>query len=174
MFKYAFPVPEEELDQLVYLHDFVLDSGEEFVNTNQMEDAVMQWRKEYNSGTTLRLSVHASGTSTIEDSRPIRSQGHYELNAEETLLYLFLDAGVSERKLEQKFRDSHPHAMPTLEHLGGINTIIGQWLADSLVLVIDNRVVSLALYVDRKECEEFQHIPERIKLVTEYTAEHQY
>lgn len=44
MFRYAFPVSKADLDELVYLHEFVFDSGTEPVDASAAEAAAREWR----------------------------------------------------------------------------------------------------------------------------------
>ena len=95
-FQHAFPVPKEDLDELVYLHDFVRVTDDAPADGAALERALKEWRNAYEQGASLRITVRLDGSSTIEDHR----QTHpgtciHELSAPETELYLFLDTGTN-------------------------------------------------------------------------------
>lgn len=154
MFQYAFPVPKEDLDELVYLHEFVFESGAPPVDASLTEAAVLEWRRAYRRGASLRITVHGDGSSRIVDTRrgdaPARE---HLLNADETALYLFLDSGVKETSLEQAFQHADPQAARGLMSQGGVTAVVERWLRDDLVLAVDGRLVALALHSEREKTD---------------------
>ena len=159
MFKHAFPIAKADLDELVYLHEFVLD-GAPAVDTSATEAAVAEWRRAYRSRASLRIAVNADGSSRIEDGRridlPLRV---HDLTAAETQLYMSLDSGIKETSLEETFARAHPDAAEELGRRGGVQAAIGRWLRDDLVLAIDGRLVSLALCSEREKADRSQSYP---------------
>jgi ribosomal peptide maturation radical SAM protein 1 len=150
MFKYAFPIPKDDLDELVYLHDFVGVSDGAPVDGAALERALKEWRKAYEQGASLRITVQPDGSSLIEDQRQIRPGGPaYELSAPETELYLFLDSGIKLSAVAGTFLMTHPEAGQAIQETPGIEATVEHWLRDGLLLATENRVVSLALHSER-------------------------
>lgn len=150
MFKFAFPLPKHELDELVYLHEFELESNANEVDISGAEAAVIAWRQAYGRGATLLLKMNADGSSQIEDTRRGSSLRRvHDLGIAETALYLFLDAGVKDMAVEELFSEAYPGLAKTLAEQGGIKALVKQWLAEDLVLATDGRIVGLALYPNR-------------------------
>lgn len=160
MFKYAFPVPQKELDELVYLHEFDFEAGRQPVDASAAEAAVIEWRKAHQRGASLRITVHADGSSRIDDARkpgaPVRV---HHLSADETMLYLFLDSGVKETLLESSFLRAHAEAARRLERQGGASAIVERWRQDDLVLEVDERIVTLALHANREKGDSLEPYP---------------
>lgn len=153
MFQYTFPVPKDELDELVYLHDFVYETGNP-ADASITETAIKEWRRAHHRGASLRITVNADGTSRVEDTRQVDAPARvYPLNADETALYLFLDSGLKETLLEESFRRAHPEAAQRLGRQGGVVALVQQWLRDDLVLAVDERVVALALHTERVKAD---------------------
>jgi hypothetical protein len=147
MFQYAFPIPKKDLDELVYLHEFVVDSDAAPIDATGLEGALKRWREAYQRGASLRISFHVDGSGWIEDTRdidlPCRT---HQLTAEETSLYLFLDRGMKKAALEQAFELAHPHIAQALNRNSSVMATVEQWIRDDLVLEIDGKIVALALH----------------------------
>ena len=159
MFRYAFPIPKEDLDELVYLHEFEIASGGEPVDVYPVEAAVKEWRRAHQRGASLAITVHEDGSSLIEDARePDSTVWAHRLSADETALYLFLDKGVKKTRLAEAFLREHPEAETLHE---AIATVVERWLSDDLLVEIDGRLLSLALYPARDDAENPQHRPAR-------------
>jgi hypothetical protein len=149
MFQYAFPVPKTELDSLVYLHEFEL-TGSEPVDSSVTESAVREWRHAHHRGAALRIDVHDDGSSTIEDTRRVDEAARIKhLNRAETLPYVFLDGGVKETLLGEVFERAYREAFEQLGGGEGMRAVVNEWLLDDLLLLIDGRLVSLALQASR-------------------------
>lgn len=147
MFKFAFPIPQEELNELVYLHEFVFDPEVRRVDHSGTEEAVRKWREANAAGASLRIDVSADGSSRIVDTRQGDSRRRvYRLGPAETALFLFLDAGVKETAVADAFLRAHPEAAEALGGAAGVSSVVGKWLEADLVLAVDGRVVSLALH----------------------------
>ncbi|HEX6372894.1 MAG TPA: RiPP maturation radical SAM C-methyltransferase [Longimicrobium sp.] len=149
MYRHAFPVPPEVLNDLVYLHDFTLESGAA-VDSSAVEAAVRAWHGAERAGASLHIHVRPDGSSVIVDSRTIGAPvRRHRLGTAATELYLFLDAGVGERTLADAFSRAHPRAAEQLAKRGGLEPLLVRWLEHALVLAIDGKLVSLALYPSR-------------------------
>ena len=158
MFRYAFPIPKENLDELVYLHEFRNASAAEPVDVSAAEAAVKEWRRAHQRGASLAITVYGDGSSLIEDARvPDSPARTHRLSADETALYLFLDRGVKKTRLAEAFLRGLPEA-ETLRPRA-IATIVENWLSDDLVVAIDGRLLSLALHSNRDDARKNQHQP---------------
>jgi len=150
MFTFAFPIPKQDLDELVYLHEFVLESDKKKIDFSRADAAVKEWRRAYASGASLQIKVNPDGSSQITDTRQGSSRPRiHRLSAAETVLYLLLDAGLKDTAIEQALYEAHPEAARAVAHGVGITNILQTWLETDLVLAIDGRIVALALYPDR-------------------------
>ena len=159
MFKFAFPIPKQDLDELVYLHEFVLEDAK--VDASQTLEAVKEWRQAYRRGASLRIHLRADGSSQIEDTRHNSDARIYDLSIVETALYLFLDGGIKKTAVEQAFLQAHPEMTKMVSNAGGVGAIVERWLLADLVLAIDGQVVSLALYPERAKMNPLQNVSHR-------------
>jgi len=154
-FQYAFPISREDLDELVYLHDFESLTDDVLADGSALERALKEWRNAYQQGASLRIIVGPDGSSRIEDHRQTGPGGHiYELSAPETELYLFLDGGMKLSVVAGAFLKAHPSAARAIEETVGIVATVEQWLEDRLMLVTENRVVALALHPERSRSNQ--------------------
>jgi ribosomal peptide maturation radical SAM protein 1 len=154
LFQNAFPVSKEDLDELVYLHDFVRLTDDVPTDSSALERALKEWKNAYQQGASLRIVVRPDGSSWMEDQRQTRPGGRtYELNASETELYLFLDSGMKLSVLANAFLVAHPNAAHAIEDGVGIGATVEQWLRQGLLLMTENRVVSLALHPERSRSD---------------------
>lgn len=155
MFENAFPIPKGDLDELVYLHDFIRLTDDVVADGSALERALKEWRNAYQQGASLRITVRPDGSSQIEDQRQIRPGVRmYELSASETELYLFLDSGMKLSAVAGAFLTAHPHAARAISGTAGIGATVEQWLRDGLLLVTESRAVSLALHPDRSRSDQ--------------------
>ena len=157
MFRYAFPVPKADLDELVYLHDFTLDPAfGALVNTSDVETAVRAWRQAFRSGATLVLREQPDGSGVIIDHRNVQNPPvHHWLSAPQANLYRYVNASVAEKLLAESFMTDHPEAFGALGRERGINSVIAKWLADDIVVAVDGKFLALALQAARMQ----QNIP---------------
>ncbi|HEX7153558.1 MAG TPA: RiPP maturation radical SAM C-methyltransferase [Thermoanaerobaculia bacterium] len=144
MYRFAFAEPKEILDELVYLHEYERVDGSKAANTAAVEIALLEWRRAYRKGAALTLTVHPSGASHIADTRELDTPKSYDLDAGETALYLFLDAGAKTSAIDASFREAHPMHAQALDSRGGTAAVLEEWERNDLVLSIDGRTLSLA------------------------------
>jgi ribosomal peptide maturation radical SAM protein 1 len=158
MFQYAFPIPKPDLDELVYLHEFVDHSTDKPVDNSALRSALKGWQSAFGRGATLRFSLCPDGSSRIEDSRAVDSPARvYDLTKEETSLYLLLDSGVNHATVEQAFRLADPDAARRLDRAAGVMATVEQWRQNDLVLEIDRKFVALALHTARSKPDRPEH-----------------
>jgi ribosomal peptide maturation radical SAM protein 1 len=165
MFRYAFPVADADLNDLVYLHEFAAEADADVrAATSRVEAAVSRWRQAYRDGAALFLEACDDGGSTIVDERdPARPSREYELSAAETLLYLFLDAGVARKALARDFAAAHEEAFNDLGGVDSMLTTVHDWERDDLVLTVDGRIIGLALQTARMEGNARWHARRRVQ-----------
>ncbi|WKX68843.1 RiPP maturation radical SAM C-methyltransferase [Streptomyces sp. XD-27] len=151
MYRYAFPIAKEDLDQLVYLHDFTLDPAlGEPVGTAAVEAAVQGWRRANRSGATLALTELSGGQGVILDHRDVeKAPTRHPLNQAETTLYRYLDVGVAEKLLAERFQRDHRACFDALGGESGMAALVARWLADDLVIRIDGKILALAVHANR-------------------------
>jgi ribosomal peptide maturation radical SAM protein 1 len=154
-FQHAFPIAKEDLDELVYLHDFVQVNDGARADGAALERALKEWRNAYEQGASLRITVHLDGSSSIEDGREIHARGRvYELSASETELYSFVDSGVNLSAVPDAFLTAHPNSARAVDDTAGIEATVEQWVRDGLALVSENRVVALALQAEKSRAKQ--------------------
>lgn len=145
LYRYIFPVNEDVLDDLVYIHDFSLDqapfSGD---YTASARDAVREWRLARARGAELGLSVDVDGRAEIRDTRTL--PGTVEtLTPAETRLYAFLDRGQPIEGLGAAFVGHDPEAAAALAGSGGVDAVIAGWERKRFVVRLRGRVVAVAV-----------------------------
>ncbi len=146
---------KEELDELVYLHDFVNLIDGVPADGAALERALKAWRTAYQQGASLRITLLTDGSSRIEDQRETRPGGRiYELSASETELYLYLDSGMKLSGVAGAFLKAHPDAARAIEETAGIEATVERWLRDGLMLATENRIVALALRSGRSRSDQ--------------------
>lgn len=145
-YRHIFPVPEEDLQNLVYRFEYDIEGRAEppSVYAKPVMDAIHAWQDAYRRGASLNLRTRADGGTEIEDRRygPGRT---YSLDADETVLYGFLDRSVQEGTLEHSFGQTHPATLARLEARGGLGSLLDRWEADGLVMREGDQIVSLAV-----------------------------
>jgi ribosomal peptide maturation radical SAM protein 1 len=149
-FKDAFPIPTSDLDELVYLHNFVALGDSAPPDGSALENALKAWGKAYERGASLKIAIQEDGSSVIEDKRRLVPNGPvYRLTPAETELYLFLDSGVKLSTIASTFLATHPEEAHAIQESHGIDATIERWLQEALVLATEKRVVSLALQPEK-------------------------
>jgi hypothetical protein len=149
LFRHAFPVRREDLDELVYLHDFEYTGDFKPVDTARLDAALKTWSAAYQKGESLRMTVSPDGTSQMVDTRGGNGPTLHQLNVEETELYLSMDSAVRPVTLERLFAETHPASAAVLRRQEGIQALVNAWLNHGLAIEIDGRILSLAIYADR-------------------------
>jgi ribosomal peptide maturation radical SAM protein 1 len=147
MFRHAFPVPAEDLDDLVYLHSFERDPDRAPpVDTASVEAAVSTWRSAFRRGARFDFKQRADGSAYLVDRRDVRAPARtYELGRAEAALYVHLDGGVAQSHLADSFEAFAPAACSELGGESGVRRVLDHWLEHDLVVDLDRRVVALAV-----------------------------
>ncbi|MCH7738131.1 MAG: RiPP maturation radical SAM C-methyltransferase [Chloroflexi bacterium] len=147
LFQYVFPIPKEELDELVYLFEYktIAKSASPKV-IRLLEEKVRNWREDNERGAELTIRRLTNGSAQIKDTRgdPSASAIH-ELKPSEVDLYMFLDAAVSERTLGSKFALAHPDSAEDLGGQDSIEATIDRWKQSGLVFSDNGSVLGLAV-----------------------------
>jgi len=147
MFRYAFPLPAEDLNDLVYLHAFERDPNSgPAVDTTSIEAAVSAWRRAFRHGARLDFTQHADGSGRILDRRDVRAPAQtHDLGQAEAELYVYLDGGVAQKHLVENFEAAAPTAFTALGGEPGVRRVLGRWIERDLAVELDGRVVALAV-----------------------------
>jgi ribosomal peptide maturation radical SAM protein 1 len=152
MFALAFPVPKEDLDELVYLHEFELTDGAVKVDARGVEAAVRDWQRAHSRGASLIFTEHPDGTGEIVDHRNVDDEPlTYSLDATATQLYRRLDAMIGERRLADRLAEEDPALLAALGGRNGLADRLASWADAGLVVSLDGRLVALATYAARVE-----------------------
>jgi ribosomal peptide maturation radical SAM protein 1 len=151
MFRHAFPVAEPDLNDLVYLHDFGLDPAMgEPVDSSKIDTAVRAWQRAYRDGATLVLSGPGNDDPCVVDRRDVTAPALvHRLTVAEARLLRFLDAGVPESKLAERFASEEPSVAAELGGAAAIEGVVRGWLFHDLVVRLDGRLLALPMQAER-------------------------
>lgn len=155
MFRYAFPVSQEDLDDLVYLHEFeFVGDNRRAVDTATVEAAVAAWGRAFRHGARLDVTQLDDGSSRIVDHRDTaRPAIVHELSPPEAALYLYLDGGIADKRLAESFERDAGEAFAALGGEEGVRRVLDRWIEHDLLVAIDGKLVALAVRVARRQTD---------------------
>lgn len=137
LYRYVFPVAQDDLDDLVYLHDYELDTTT--ASDEQLDlvrQAVTSWWRDFTKGARLSFTRQPGGSGRIHDGRdPARQARIHELSPEEADLYAYLDTARS----RQGIREWAGERAPRMER------VLERWEQEEVTLELAGRVLALAL-----------------------------
>jgi ribosomal peptide maturation radical SAM protein 1 len=140
LFRHVFPLPDRELDDLVYWLDFRLPDGTGCGEAGRrLAVAAHDWLRAYRDGAELTLTATEDG-SVIEDRRRAVAL-RYELTSAETALYLLLTTALRRAVIPAELARAYPGARPDQTT---IDKTIAGWAECGLVYVEQDRVLALA------------------------------
>lgn len=151
LYKYVFPVGDDDLADLVYLHEFELVQGARSGYREGLQQAVNAWRAANARGAALDLLANADGSATISDTRFSAEPELYPLSRAEAALYEYLDTSRKRDALAAEFAARWPAAARTLGGEGGVAALVARWEAAGLVFCDRGRVLALAVAAGRAE-----------------------
>jgi ribosomal peptide maturation radical SAM protein 1 len=156
LYRYIFPVSEQDLNNLVYLHDYELeDELCDMEYLSKIQSSIDQWQQSYQLGAKLVLHAVENGHGEIIDTRSeVDGERIYRLNPYELSLYLYLDSFKGEQGVERNFHSSHPAEAERLTEIGGINVILERWKKLGLVIAADGCILALAVTTNKASLEE--------------------
>lgn len=157
VYKHLFPVGGEDLNDLVFEHEFTFENKEKIKTwAAPVLDAIETWKAAYARGAGLDLMMLPDGSAEIEDTR-LGDQETFSLTPDETVLYLFLDSFQREQTIPDKFEKTHPLQAQRLSQLCSLEEIISRWGQQNLVISENGRVLSLA--VNTRSVSMFSDLP---------------
>lgn len=146
LYKYIFPVNQQDLDDLVYHHKYELDRPKPLKEyTEPVVDAINEWKKAFQRKAKLAIGDASDGYASILDTRWSEKPTIYSLNESELTLYKFLDEGKLENSLRENFICTHPESAKEIEQNGGIENLLSMWDRDGLIVNVDHKLLALAI-----------------------------
>jgi len=148
LYRSVFPVPEDDLRDLVYLHEWEHDDEAILSDrTAKLQNFVKSWKEANQREASLDLAICDGGGATISDSRASDQHTVTELTSREFALYRYLDTARLRRSLPDDFARAEGHSS-CVGAGAWIDEAIGTWRERGLVYEDGGRVVALA--VDRQ------------------------
>lgn len=149
-FRHIFPIPQQDLDDLVYLHDFeMVEGSRNGVDKTELYSACKAWTGAFHAGARLEFHSRPDGSAEIVDTRadPNGSPRVRELSPSEASLYRFLDAATGERSLWPNFARAHEEAASQLSSNGngGFEELLEEWREERWVVSSLGKVMALAV-----------------------------
>jgi ribosomal peptide maturation radical SAM protein 1 len=146
LYQYIFPVPEDVLNDLVYLHDYAIaDDVPREACAIPVKEVHREWLLARVQRATLEFHMAADGAAEIRDTR-YGTATTYDLTPAQAVLYLFLDAATTERTLADRFGQAYPGEAQTLARQdGGVEQVVRRWKQQKLVISDHGRVLALAI-----------------------------
>lgn len=144
-FQCVYPFDDESLLRLAYYFEYDYADGREPLQyAGRALKEIEAWQKIAGSVTLRQFDRH-DGLTLLTDTRPCATAFQHRLTGWRRSLYQFCDAGKSLKKVLA--------AMPEWSHgvsveAGEIRQQLDQWRSDRLVVLLDDRYLSLALRVD--------------------------
>ncbi len=146
LYALIYPVPQQDLDDLAYSHDYELD-GKKFPDGTQLKRVISQWQEAYSRGAALTIRDNPDGTAHLIDARGPR-ETMIHLDASEAALYRRLDAAVPDSSLADNFAAADPANARRLDGGSKLERLLQSW--DEMGLLMRDSGRSLALAVRRR------------------------
>lgn len=148
-YKHIFPIAEQDLNDLVYKHDFMLSHDNQEISSKQalLKHEIEKWKMRYCSGAILSIHLCDDGSSVVLDSRLPGKTIEHTLNPFKTRLYLQLESRSSVASFKRYYRMYQSYSSNdacTSISAFGADQIIDQWLADGLVVKDEKHLLGLA------------------------------
>lgn len=150
LYRSVFPIPEDDLRDLVYLHEW--EHEDEFVlaeRTARLRTVVDSWKAANDRDANLDLVNSDGGAATIVDTRASAQPTVTELTNREAVLYRYLDTARSRRTLAEDFALAEGNHSATAASSAWVDDMMSRWLERGLAYADGSRVVALA--VDREK-----------------------
>lgn len=140
-FHYVYPFTREQLARLAYYFEYDYADGRNPLDYVQpVIDEVERWSELFGT-VTLRAWDRPDGLLILTDTRPGAASLQRRLGGLDRAIYLFCDTARSFAKILE-FVQQQP-GEPMSE--SALRKLLDEWVADSLVLFLDDRYLSLAL-----------------------------
>lgn len=146
-FGYTYPFSDEVLAQLAYYYEYDYADGRDPMGyVEPVLDAVEKWRQLHGS-VTLRVWDRPDGLLIVHDTRPCAKAFQHRMTGLDRALYLYCDTGRSLKKVLQ-FAAEHSGSQPVEPER--IKRLLDQWIDDRLMIHVDGRYLSLALWAPKE------------------------
>ncbi|MGY1826320.1 RiPP maturation radical SAM C-methyltransferase [Blastococcus sp. SYSU DS0541] len=146
LYRTVFPVAEDDLRDLVYLHEFEHVGGDPTGEIRaELEEVVEQWRAANRRGAVLDIAGSDEGHAVITDTRQSVAATTTVLDADEARLYRYLDTARARRSLAKEFAATEPDVFEALGGDRGVDRLVQRWCDAALVFEDRGRVLALAV-----------------------------
>ncbi len=142
-FRYTFPFSHDVLTRLAYYYEYDYADGRDPAEyIEPVLDAVEKWHQVHGA-VTLRAWDRPDGLLILHDTRPCATAFQHRMTWLDRELYRFCDTGRSLRKLLEYAAD---RAGDQTVEPKKIQRLLDQWVDDRLMVSLDGRYLSLALW----------------------------
>lgn len=142
-FRYTFPFSNDVLTRLAYYYEYDYADGRDPAEyIEPVLDAVEKWHQ-FHGAVTLRAWDRPDGLLILHDTRPCATAFQHRMTGLDRELYRFCDTGRSLRKLLEYVAD---RAGDQTVEPKKIQRLLDQWVDDRLMVSLDGRYLSLALW----------------------------
>lgn len=147
-FSYTYPFPAEVLARLTYYYEYdYADRRDPLDYVEPVLEAVEKWQRLHGS-VTLRSWDRPDGVLIVHDTRPCATAFQHRMSGLDRAVYLYCDTGRSLKKIVE-FASQNANGQPAEPQR--IVPLLNQWIADGLMVEIDGRYLSLALWTPKDE-----------------------
>jgi len=158
LYQSIFPVPQADLDDLVYHHTYTLDRPEPLeVYTRSVVEAISAWQKAFQRPARLELSDVSDGGAWILDTRASVDPVHYRLTAAEFCFYRYLEEAKPEKTGWTQFVAEQPQAADEIEQVGSVHALLATWEEHGLIIRCDGKLLALAIRYDDRAVRGREH-----------------
>lgn len=141
-FQYCYPFPQDVLARMAYYYEYDYADGRDPLDyAAPVIEAVETWQQ-LKGSVTLRSWDRSDGVLIVSDTRPCATAFQHRMTGLDRLIYLDCDTGRSRKKILE-FAAQNAGAQPVEEPK--IQRLLDQWIADRLMVCLDDRYLSLAL-----------------------------
>lgn len=146
-FRYTYPFSDEVLRRLAYYHEYdYADGRDPMAYAEPVHDAVEKWNRLHGS-VTLRVWDRPDGLLILHDTRPCATTFQHRMSGLDRELYLYCDTGRSLKKILEYATE---HAENLAKEPQRIPRLLDQWIENRLMIYVDGRYLSLALWATRE------------------------
>jgi ribosomal peptide maturation radical SAM protein 1 len=142
-FAYVYPFAEDQLRRLAYYYEYDYADGRDPLDyAASCLEAIDTWRQLAGS-VTLRAWDREDGLLILTDTRPCATALQHRLKGLAREAYVYCDTGRSEKKIID-FAAERSAGEPVDEQ--AVRQMLDGWLRDRLMVLLDGRYLSLALW----------------------------
>ncbi|MEN6495366.1 MAG: RiPP maturation radical SAM C-methyltransferase [Thermoguttaceae bacterium] len=147
-FRYTYPFSKESLARLAYYYEFDYADRRDPLNyVEPVLEAVEKWQRLHGT-VTLRSWDRPDGVLIVHDTRPSATAFQHRMTDLDRAIYLYCDTGRSLKKVVE-FASQNANGQPVDPRK--IERLLDQWVAAGLMVYLDDRYLSLALWTPKEE-----------------------